>query len=141
MKYNFEIDFYQLEKLVECSWSATTIVQYMILQDLIDKHFFCMNEIQKKAIFSFFETKINFEKSLYNSDTNEIREKIIARYDKNKQYILLDEVGRKTKSVYFNYKNKFWKNSLEYIDNNLLINEEEKTIRYDIVPEIINQKK
>ena len=141
MKYNFEIDFYQLEKLVECSWSATTIVQYMILQDLIDKHFFCMNEIQKKAIFSFFETKINFEKSLYNSDTNEIREKVIARYDKNQQYILLDEVGRKTKSVYFNYKNKFWKNSLEYIDNNLLINEEEKTIRYDIVPEIINQKK
>jgi|Laugresbdmm110sn_1035088.scaffolds.fasta_scaffold91571_2 hypothetical protein len=138
MKYNFEIDFYQLEKLVECSWSATTIVQYMILQDLIDKHFYSMNETQKKAIFSFFETKLNFEKALYNSDTNEIREKIIARYDKNKQYILLDEVGRKTKSVYFNYKNKFWKNSLECIENNLLINEDEKTIRHDIVPEIIN---
>ena len=138
MKYNFEIDFYQLEKLIECSWSATTIVQYMILQDLIDKHFYSMNETQKKAIFSFFETKLNFEKALYNSDTNEIREKIIARYDKNKQYILLDEVGRKTKSIYFNYKNKFWKNSLEYIENNLLINEEEKTIRHDIVPEIIN---
>lgn len=141
MKYNFEIDFYQLEKLIECSWSATTIVQYMILQDLIDKHFYSMNETQKKAIFSFFETKLNFEKALYNSDTNEIREKIIARYDKNKQYILLDEVGRKTKSVYFNYKNKFWKNSLECIDNNLLVNEEEKTIRYNIVPEIINYKK
>ena len=141
MKYNFEIDFYQLEKLIECSWSATTIVQYMILQDLIDKHFYSMNETQKKAIFSFFETKLNSEKALYNSDTNEIREKIIARYDKNKQYILLDEVGRKTKSVYFNYKNKFWKNSLECIDNNLLVNEEEKTIRYNIVPEIINYKK
>jgi hypothetical protein len=141
MKSNFKIDFYQLEKLIECSWSATTIVQYMILQDLIDKHFYSMNETQKKAIFSFFETKLNFEKALYNSDTNEIREKIIARYDKNKQYILLDEVGRKTKSVYFNYKNKFWKNSLECIDNNLLVNEEEKTIRYNIVPEIINYKK
>jgi hypothetical protein len=104
----FEIDFFQLEKLVEASWSGTTILQFCVLQDLIDIHFYKMTDYQRKAIHSFFQTKMNFERSIYNSDTDEIRNKIIARFDLNNQYKLIG-----SQYVYFLWNDKYWKNSNE----------------------------
>ena len=104
----FEIDFFQLEKLVEASWSGGTILQFCVLQDLIDIHFYEMTDYQRKAIHSFFQTKMNFERSIYNSDTDEIRNKIIARFDLNNQYKLIG-----SQYVYFLWNDKYWKNSNE----------------------------
>jgi hypothetical protein len=104
----FEINFFQLEKLVEASWSGTTILQFCVLQDLIDIHFYKMTDYQRKAIHSFFQTKMNFERSIYNSDTDEIRNKIIARFDLNNQYKLIG-----SQYVYFLWNDKYWKNSNE----------------------------
>lgn len=96
MGNKFEVDFFQLEKLVEASWSGSTILQFCVLQDLIDVHYYNMSDYQRKAIHSFFQTKMNFEKSIYNSDTDDIRNKIIARFDSNNQFKLKD-----SKEVYF----------------------------------------
>jgi hypothetical protein len=105
----FEVDFFQLEKLIEASWSASTILQFCVLQDLIDIHFFKMSDSQKKAVHSFFSTKMTFEKKLYNEDTNEIREKIIARFNLNNQYYIQ---GKKD-PLYF-YNGKYWSDSNNY---------------------------
>jgi hypothetical protein len=102
----FEVDFFQLEKLIEASWSASTILQFCVLQDLIDIHFFKMSDSQKKAVHSFFSTKMTFEKKLYNEDTNEIREKIIARFNPNNQYY----IQGKREPLYF-YNGKYWSDS------------------------------
>jgi hypothetical protein len=112
---NFEIGFFQLEKLIEASWSGGTILQFCVLQDLIDIHFYKMSDYERKAIHSFFQTKMAFERQLYNSDTDEIREKIIARFDLNNQYYL-----ENSQYVYFFYKNKYWKNSMECIEQDKL---------------------
>jgi hypothetical protein len=108
MSNKFEVEFFQLEKLVEASWSGSTILQFCVLQDLVDIHYYQMTESQRKAIHSFFQTKMNFERAIYNSDTDEIREKIIARFDKNNEYYLF---GKETEEAYFMYKDKYWKNS------------------------------
>lgn len=102
----FEVDFFQLEKLIEASWSASTILQFCVLQDLIDIHFHKMSDSQKKAVHSFFSTKMTFEKKLYNEDTNEIREKIIARFNLNNQYY----IQGKKEPLYF-YNGKYWSDS------------------------------
>lgn len=104
----FEVDFFQLEKLIEASWSGATILQFCVLQDLIDVHFFKMNEKQRKAIHSFFSTKMSFERQLYNEDTTEIREKIIARFDPNCNF---EVVVNNQKMLLYLYKNKYWKDS------------------------------
>lgn len=106
MENKFEIDFFQLEKLVEASWSGSTILQFCVLQDLIDVHYYKMSDYQRKAIHSFFQTKMNFERSIYNSDTDEIRNKIIARFDLNNQYRLID-----TGHIYFLWNGRYWFNS------------------------------
>ena len=36
MSEKFEVDFFQLEKLIEASWSGSTILQFCVLQDLVD---------------------------------------------------------------------------------------------------------
>jgi hypothetical protein len=112
----FEIDFFQLEKLVEASWSGSTILQFCVLQDLIDIHYYRMSDYERKAIHSFFQTKMNFEKSLYNSDTDEIREKIIARFDLNNQFYL-----EKSQYVYFLFRDKYWKNSMESVSMSKMV--------------------
>lgn len=109
----FEVDFFQLEKLIEASWSGATILQFCVLQDLIDVHFFKMNDKQRKAIHSFFSTKMSFERQLYNEDTTEIREKIIARFDPMSNFEL--KVGDEKISVFL-YKGRYWKNSNTHID-------------------------
>ena len=55
---------------------------------------------------------MNFERAIYNSDTDEIREKIIARFDSNNQY---HNVDSPTEAPYFLYKNKYWKNSHDFL--------------------------
>lgn len=132
MENKFEIDFFQLEKLVEASWSGSTILQFCVLQDLIDVHFYKMSNYQRKAIHSFFQTKMNFERSIYNSDTDEIREKIIARFDLNNQYKL---VG--SQYVYFYWNDRYWKNSNECLKVESVFvteNNEEKILK------LINEK-
>jgi len=117
----FKIDFFQLEKLIEASWSASTILQFCVLQELIDLHYYDMSDNEKKAIHSFFETKMNFERQLYNADTDVIREKIIARFDLNNQYFLK---GENQKFLYFKYKEKFWKNSIQFISASEVVESE-----------------
>jgi hypothetical protein len=111
MSEKFEVDFFQLEKLIEASWSGSTILQFCVLQDLVDVHYFQMNDKQRRAIHSFFETKMNFERAIYNSDTDEIREKIIARFDSNNQYYNVD---KPKDEPYFLYKHRYWKNSHDF---------------------------
>jgi hypothetical protein len=112
MSNKFEVDFFQLEKLVEASWSGSTILQFCVLQDLIDIHYYLMSDSQRKAIHSFFQTKMNFERAIYNSDTDEIREKIIARFDKKNEYFF---TNRPEDGTYFLYKDNYWKNSHEFV--------------------------
>jgi hypothetical protein len=106
----FEVDFFQLEKLIEASWSASTILQFCVLQDLIDIHFYKMSDSQKKAVHSFFATKMTFEKKLYNEDTNEIREKIIARFNPNNQYYI-----QGTKAPLYLHNGKYWSDSNNHV--------------------------
>jgi hypothetical protein len=112
MNNKFEIDFFQLEKLIEASWSGGTILQFCVLQELVDVHYHEMNDKQRRAIHSFFQTKMDFERAIYNSDTDEIREKIIARFDSNNQYHNFDTP---TEAPYFLYKDKYWKNSHDFL--------------------------
>jgi hypothetical protein len=107
----FEVDFFQLEKLIEASWSGQTILQFCILQDLINIHFVKMSDSQRKAIHSFFTTKMTFERQLYNEDTNEIREKIIARFDPNNQFFVQDS---EIEEPVFLFRDKYWKDANTY---------------------------
>lgn len=108
----FEVDFFQLEKLIEASWSGQTILQFCVLQDLINIHFVKMTEGQRKAIHSFFTTKMTFERQLYNEDTNEIREKIIARFDPNNQFFVQDS---EIEEPVFLFRDKYWKDANTYV--------------------------
>ena len=124
----FEVDFFQLEKLIEASWSGQTILQFCVLQDLIDIHFFKMSDSQRRAIHSFFSTKMTFEKQLYNEDTNELREKIIARFDANNQFFIN---GSEEDGALFFYKEKYWRDSnvfLQQTNLNVTINRNAKQI-------------
>ena len=107
----FEVDFFQLEKLIEASWSGQTILQFCVLQDLINIHFVKMSDSQRKSIHSFFTTKMTFEKQLYNEDTNEIREKIIARFDPNNQFFI---EGYQIEEPVFLFRDKYWKDANTY---------------------------
>ena len=114
----FEVDFFQLEKLIESCWSGSTILQFCVLQDLIDIQFHKMTDSQRKAIHSFFTTKMTFEKKLYNEDTNEIRDKIIARFDHKFQYLI---EGQESEGLHYFYANKYWKDSHTSIDEDFII--------------------
>jgi hypothetical protein len=111
----FEVDFFQLEKLIEASWSGQTILQFCVLQDLINVHFYKMSDSQRKAIHSFFTTKMTFEKQLYNEDTNEVREKIIARFDPNNQVFIKDS---EFEGSVFLFKDRYWKDANTYFEEN-----------------------
>lgn len=112
MDNKFEIDFFQLEKLIEASWSGTTILQFCVLQDLVNLHYYKMSEYQRKAIHSFFQTKMAFERQLYNSDTDEMREKIIARFDSNNKYYN----EQFETEPYFKYNEKYWENANNFLE-------------------------
>ena len=70
MEQNFKIDFLMLEKLAEACFSGKTILEYLVLQELVDKHFETMSESNRKAFFDYFSRKYRTDGKFLDGETD-----------------------------------------------------------------------
>jgi len=112
MEQNFKIDFLMLEKLAESCFSGKTILEYLVLQELVDKHFEIMSEGNRKAFFDYFSRKYRTDGKFLDGETDFIWRLILARYNPQNRF----RIGKDTKTLYFHFENKYYRNTRQFVE-------------------------
>lgn len=101
-----------LEKLAEACFSGKTILEYLVLQELVDKHFETMSESNRKAFFDYFSRKYRTDGKFLDGETDFIWRLILARYNPHNRF----RIGKDTKTLYFEFENKYYRNTRQFVE-------------------------
>lgn len=116
MKTPIQIDFFELQILVERCFNSSTILSMSVLEKAIDTWFFCLEKDEIKRIFEtiakFFKVvkvttaeglvyyaKLSPGKEKIEDFDNDFQKKFIARFNPDNQYMVTASDGKKTETV------------------------------------------
>jgi hypothetical protein len=113
MEKMFKIDFFELSFLAEACIPPRPIARMSFWHDLINKHYYELNDEQRANLFEWIQRNSNFD------PTNEDCDWFLKRYDPDNQYMVeTDFEGNK------NSHHTFLINDRYYVSMILSINED-----------------
>lgn len=111
MEENFTIDFFMLQKLAEACFSSSTVLECLVLQELVDKHYDLMSDDKRKAFYTYFKEKYQHDWAYLDNDAEYMWRLILARFNPDNKY----RIGIDLKTVYFQFDNRFFRNTRQFV--------------------------